>query len=136
MFPDDIKRVRYYARDLILPRFLDHAVREYETALAIGNPEEAHAAWAEVMFLAEGNMSLSPRLFHHLLIHYKNALIGGDDANITAAWNLAATAAAQIPGKGLRIRATLRLLRNPSVSKALFGFRRVARPAMRWAFSA
>ena len=136
MFPDDVKRVRYFARDLIVPRFFDQAIREYENAVKLGDPAAIAATWDEVTFLARYDETVAPRLFRHALSHYKGALIDGDTESINAAWNEVAEVAARIPGKSRRVRTALSLLRNPTVSKSAFAMRRVARPAMLWAFSA
>lgn len=92
-------------------------------------------AWTEALSLARRDKNVVSRLFNHTLVHYRNALMTGDDATITAAWSDAAEVAAYIPGKGPRLRAALNLLRNPTVSKSVFAVRRVFRPAMRWALS-
>jgi glycosyltransferase involved in cell wall biosynthesis len=136
LFPDDPKRVRYYARDLIIPRFGVHAIREYEDAVSTGDPGAIAEAWAEIRFLAKYDKSLTSKLFNHTLVHYRDALIEGDNTAIAAAWKEMAEAASEMPNSRLRTRATLNLLRNPRLSKSVFAFRRVARPAIRWAFSA
>jgi glycosyltransferase involved in cell wall biosynthesis/SAM-dependent methyltransferase len=135
MFPDDVKRVRYYARDLIVPRFFDHAMREYQAAVEAGNPDRIAERWADVTLLAGHDATLAPRLFEHALGHYKGALLQGDAAGIDAAWSEVSRVAAHIPG-GRKVRTTLNMLRNPAISRSMFALRRVARPAMRWAFSA
>jgi glycosyltransferase involved in cell wall biosynthesis len=136
MFPDDVNRMRYHTRDMIVPRFFDHAIQEYENAIKLGDPEAIAATWNEVTFLARYNVNVAPRLFKHALGHYRGALIEGDNATITAAWNEVSEVAARIPKKSRRVRTALNLLRNPTVSKSVFAIRRVARPAMLWAFSA
>ncbi|MDR3532496.1 MAG: glycosyltransferase [Rhodopila sp.] len=135
MFPDDAARVRYYARDLIIPRFAEHAIREYETAVKSGDRGAIAEAWAEVHFLAQYDKSVTAQLFNHTLVHYRDALIEGDNASIAAAWTEMAQVAAYIPGGHFRMRAMLNLLRNPTISKTLFALRRLARPAVRWAIS-
>jgi glycosyltransferase involved in cell wall biosynthesis/SAM-dependent methyltransferase len=138
MFPDDPTRVRYhyYTRDLIMPRFREHAIREYEDAIKLGDPAVLAAAWAELRFLALHDKTIMGRLFRHTLVRYRNALIEGDDAAIDAAWMEMAEAAAEMPNGRRRTQVTLRLLRNARVSKSVFAVRRLAKPAMRWAFSA
>jgi hypothetical protein len=136
LFPDDPKRVRFYARDLIIPRFGEHAIREYEDAVSMGNPEAIAEAWAEIRFLAQYDKAITGKLFSHTLVHYRDALVEGNNAAIAAAWKEMAEAASEMPGGRLRTRATLNLLRNPRISKSVFALRRIARPAMRWAFSA
>jgi glycosyltransferase involved in cell wall biosynthesis len=135
-FPDDPKRLRYWTRDVILPRFLDHALQVYETAINVGDREGMDTAWAEALSLARRDKDMVPRMFHHTLVRYKSALVTGDDATISAAWSDLAEVAGHIQQKSLRLRATLNLLRNPTVSKTAFAVRRIARPAMRWALSA
>ena len=93
-------------------------------------------AWKEAWFLGTRDKAVLRQLFNYALVHFKNALITGDDAAITAAWSEVAEAAAYIPQKGPRISAALNLLRNPTVSKSAFAVRHLARPAMRWALSA
>jgi glycosyltransferase involved in cell wall biosynthesis/SAM-dependent methyltransferase len=135
MFPDDPKRFHYYARDLIIPRFGEHAIREYADAVKLGNPSAISGAFAEIRFLAQYDKSLMANLFRHTLVHYRNALIEGDNATIDAAWKEMVEAAAAMPNGRLRTQVTLSLLRNPRVSKSVFALRRLAKPAMRWAFS-
>lgn len=175
-FPDDVKRVRYYVRDLIAPRFFAAAVTEYEAALKRGDPAATKAAWEEVMLLArhndtigghltdhtlarfqtalgagdqseidlawqevcsltKGTAAAAPRLLDHTLVGYRAALLSGDKTAISRAWRRVAEAEARNPDtRSRRMRATLRLLRNPSVSKSVFALRSVGRPVIRWAF--
>lgn len=135
LFPDDAKRVRFYARDLIIPRFGEHAVREYAEAVERGDAGAIRAAWAEIRFLASYDKGITARLFHYTLVQYRRALLEGDNDAIAAAWSEMAEASSQMPEASFRTRATISLLRNPAVSKAAFGLRRLARPAMRWVFS-
>jgi glycosyltransferase involved in cell wall biosynthesis len=135
MFPDDPRRVRYYARDLIVPRFFKHAIQEYETAAKMRDRAEMEIAWGEIVFLAKLDPNTAPLLFNHTLVRYRNALIDGDNVGIVAAWHEVAEVATYIPRKSFRVRVALTLLRNPTVSKSVFAVRRVARPAMRWALS-
>jgi glycosyltransferase involved in cell wall biosynthesis len=136
MFPDDAKRACYYARDLIAPRFMVHAIREYQDAVKRGQPAAIDEAWAEIEFLGGYDKNIKARLFSYTLQHYRDALIEGNNATIAAAWTHMAEAAAELPRTKLRIRATVSLLRNPRISKTLFALRRIARPALRWAFAA
>ena len=138
MFPDDPTRVRYhyYARDLIVPRFREHAIREYEEAIKLGEPAALAEAWAEIRFLAQHDTTIMGRLFRHTLVRYRSALIEGDNATIDAAWAEMAEAAAAMPNGHLRTQITLKLLRNARVSKSAFALRRLAKPAMRWVLSA
>jgi glycosyltransferase involved in cell wall biosynthesis len=136
MFPDDAKRDVCYARDLIIPRFAENAVREYREAVRLGDRAAIETAWAESRFLAKQDKCLIGRLYDQTLLHYKAALIEGDDTAIAAAWTQMAEAAAASPKANPRIRATVSLLRNPRVSRSVFAMRGFARPAMRWAFSA
>jgi hypothetical protein len=56
MFPDDVKRTIYYARDLILPRFYPHALAEYQKALMDSDPEriaDTHATLRHLLNRAE-----------------------------------------------------------------------------------
>ncbi len=136
MFPDDRKRARYYARDLIVPRFFDHALREYETAIELGDPEAIASTWNEVLFLAGNDTNTAKRLLIHALSQYRLALAEGDKARISMAWNEVSAAADRLPPGSRKVRAILGLLRNPVISRSAFAVRKVARPAMRWAFSA
>jgi len=136
MFRNDTARGGHYARDLIVPRFFDPAVRDYEAALVEGDPDATAAAWDELVLLAKHNDSVAPQLFRQALRQYRATLLKGDTAGITAAWSEVADAAARIPNKSGRLRILLNLLRNPTVSKSAFALRRVARPAMLWAFRA
>lgn len=135
LFPDDAKRVRFYARDLIIPRFGEHAVREYAEAVQMGNVTAINDAWAEIRFLATYDKSIMARLYHYTLVQYRSALLTGDNATIAAAWSEMAEAASQMPEASFRTKATIGLLRNPVISKGAFMIRKLARPAMRWAFS-
>jgi glycosyltransferase involved in cell wall biosynthesis len=135
LFPDDPKRVRYYARDLIVPRFSEHAIREYQDAIKLGDQAAITEAWDEIRFLSKYNKSLTAVLFSQTLVHYRAALVNGDNATIAAAWQEMSEAASALPDGRLRTRATLQLLRDPRISKSVFAMRRLARPAMRWAFS-
>lgn len=136
MFPDDEKRSRYYARDLIVPRFFEHAIREYEVAVKLGDPDAIESTWNEVLFLARYDANSATRLLTHALGHYRSALAKGDKEKISIAWNEVSAVAERLPRGGRRVRAILGLLRNPVISRSAFAVRRVARPAMLWAFSA
>ena len=85
MFPNDKKLGRYYIRDLIVPRFLDEALRDYENAIVEGDQEES--AWEQVMLLARHCEGTSPKFFEHSIVisHYARALLIGDPARIQAA---------------------------------------------------
>jgi hypothetical protein len=136
MFPDDVKRSRYYARDLIVPRFFEHALREYEVAVKLGDREAIDTTWNEVLFLSRYNVNGPSRLLTHALGQYRDALQTGDKQKIAVAWNEVSAVAEQLPRRGRKVRAVLSLLRNPTISRSVFAARRVARPAMLWAFSA
>ena len=135
LYPDDARRGCRYTRDLIVPRFGVHAVREYLDAVKLGHRAAIEEAWAEIRFLADYDQHIVAGLFSQTLTHYRNALIAGDNTTIATAWAQMAEAAAKLPQRNLRVRATVYLLRNPVVSKSLFAVRRIARPAMLWAFS-
>ena len=141
MFPDDVERARYYIRDLIVPRFFDSAMREYERAVLRGDPDAVAAAWDEVFYFTRQQEALAlpsglpSRLVTHTLDRYKDALLNGDNASITAAWKEVAEVVERLPNVRRRFRTILNLLRNPMVSKSAFALRRIARPAMLWAFS-
>lgn len=136
MFPDDEKRSRYYARDLIVPRFFEHAIREYEVAVKLGEAQAIDDTWNEVLFLARYDAKSATRLLTHALGHYRSALAKGDKAKISMAWNEVSAVAEQLPPGSRKVRAVLGLLRNPVISRSAFAVRKVARPAMLWAFSA
>lgn len=51
-FPDDPARARYYARDLLFPRFYGHALREYKVALTAGDEAAIRSTWEDLHFLA------------------------------------------------------------------------------------
>lgn len=177
MFPDDVERVRFYVRDLIVPRFFWPAVNEYATALERRDVAAIKAAWEEVMLLVRhsdgvrvhlvdhtlarfraaldageqpgteqawqeasaltrGIEAAVPRLLKLTLTGYRSALVEGDEAAISAAWGrLSEAEARRSDMSSRRMRATLRLLRNPAVSKSVFALRGVGRPVLRWAFS-
>ncbi|HBK08728.1 MAG TPA: hypothetical protein DDZ81_23215 [Acetobacteraceae bacterium] len=136
MFPDDVNRSRYYARDLIAPRFFEQAIREYEVAVKLGDPEAVETTWNEVLFLARYDAKSASRMLPHALGHYRAALLKGDKEKISMAWNEVSAVAERLPRGSRKVRAVLGLLRNPAVSRSVFAVRRVAKPAMRWAFSA
>jgi glycosyltransferase involved in cell wall biosynthesis len=135
MFPDDAKRARYYARDLIVPRFFDLTIREYETAIELGDLEAIESTWNEVLFLARHDANTAKRLLIHSLSQYRLALAKGDKARISMAWNEVSAAADRLPPGSRKVRAILGVLRSPLISRSAFAVRKVARPAMRWAFS-
>ena len=135
MFPDDEKRCRYYARDLIAPRFFEQTLGDFIAARKIGDKETMATAWGELAFLTERAQPLIPRLFRIGLDQYRWALAGGTGAEIDSAWKMVSTVAGLNP-RMHRSRAALGFLRNRSISKRLFAFRSVARPAVRWAFDA
>jgi len=177
MFPDDVGRVRYYVRDLIVPRFFWAAINEYEMALKRRDVAATKAAWEEVMLLVRHSDGVrthltehtlarfraaldagdepgieqawqevswltrdmeaaAPRLLALTLTGYRSALAEGDKVAISHAWRRLSEVEARVPGmRSRRMRATLRLLRNPSVSKSVFALRRVGRPVVRWAFN-
>jgi glycosyltransferase involved in cell wall biosynthesis len=136
MFLDDPNRGRYYARDLIIPRFREHAIREFDDAVKSDNAATVSEALAEIRFLAQHDKSILDSLYHHTLVYYRNALIGGDIESIDAAWVMMAKVAAEMPNGRLRTRVTVNMLRNAWVSRNVFALRRLAKPAIRWAFSA
>jgi SAM-dependent methyltransferase len=119
-----------------VPVDLDAALRTYDTAIRSGDTASATAARDELLLLAQTNSDLVPRLYRHALFNYKAALLRGDDQEIAAALNEIAEVLARIPHRRRRMQATLALLRNPAISKMAFALRRVARPAMLWAFRA
>ena len=85
MFPNDKQLGRYYIRDMIVPRFLDDALRDYEVAVAEGFQEER--AWAHVMLLAQHCEGAPPQFAEHgiAIDHYTRALFIGDPSGIEAA---------------------------------------------------
>jgi glycosyltransferase involved in cell wall biosynthesis len=86
MFPDDILRDRYYVRDMIVPRFFDLAMRDYQAAVLLGDPDAIAAAW-NALLPAQHNDDMRPRLLEYALDHYGAALLRGDEANIESVWN-------------------------------------------------
>jgi len=135
MFPNDKARERYYARDLIVPRFFETGLREYQATLQNVEPKSAAAAWNELVLLSSHNDRLMARLVHPAVMTYKAALLKGDDGEILHAWRELAALVVRIPTPPSKLRWTLSLLRSPTVSKYLFAVRNFARPAMLWAFS-
>jgi hypothetical protein len=135
MFPDDILRDRYYMRDMIVPRFFDLAMHDYQAAVLAGDPDEANveAVWNEVILLARRSKNAPPRLLQHALNRYKAALLKGAKAKIATAWKEAAEVVALMPQRR-RLCSTLNFLRNPTVAKSAFALRRFVRPAVLWAF--
>lgn len=53
MFPDDVKRSRYYCRDLIAPRFRPHFMSEYITAVRQNDQLLIDVATSDLRFLIE-----------------------------------------------------------------------------------
>jgi glycosyltransferase involved in cell wall biosynthesis len=134
-FPDDPKRGRFNARDLIVPRFGQFVIQDWLNAMRLGHSDVITEAWSEILFLAQYDKNIASRLFDHTLVHYRAALIEGNKTTIAAAWSEMAVAAAEMPKSSLRTRLALNLLRNPRVSKSVFALRRLVRPATRWALS-
>ncbi len=87
MFPNDVRRSRFYVRDLIVPRFFEHAISEYEAAVNKGDPLTIEAAWGEVRLLAEHNDGLGPRLIEHAVARYRAAWDSGDPGRTAAIWS-------------------------------------------------
>ena len=82
MFPDQKQLGRYYTRDMIVPRFLPEAVRDYEATLPSGMDEDS--AWAQVEFLAKHCDRVPPTITEHALNRYDRALLLGDPLRIEA----------------------------------------------------
>jgi hypothetical protein len=121
---------------IIIPQFCEHAIREFEDAVKSDNAATVSEALAEIRLLAQHDKSILDSLYHHALVCYRNALIGGNIESIDAAWVMMAKVAAEMPGGRLRTRVTVNMLRNARVSRTVFALRRLAKPAIRWAFSA
>jgi glycosyltransferase involved in cell wall biosynthesis len=134
-FPDDPKRGRFNARDLIVPRFGQFVIQDWLNAVRLGYSDAITEAWSEILFLAQYDKNIAGRLFDHTVVHYRHALIEGNNTTIAAAWSEMAAAAAETPELRLRTRVALNLLRNPRVSRSVFALRRLVRPATRWALS-
>lgn len=60
LFPDDPGLSRFYARDIIAPRFLRHVVSQTRTALRQRNAAEAEAGLRDISFL-ESHISAVPK---------------------------------------------------------------------------
>jgi glycosyltransferase involved in cell wall biosynthesis len=136
MFPDDILRARYYTRDLIVPRFTQHAIREYQNAVKLSTPEAISDALSEIRFLSQYDKSVTINLFFSMLAHYRDALIEGSNAAIDAAWVAMAETAAEVPNRRLLTNIAIKILRNARVARGAFALRRLARPVIRNVFSA
>lgn len=122
--------------ELFLRRLFDCELKHHNKVLLTGDQKQISAQWSRLVRAANNNEQMAPFMFGPALRHYRAALIQGDNAQITDAWTDVAVVTARMPRSSRRLRAALILLRNPAVSKAAFALRRVARPAMRWAFSA
>jgi glycosyltransferase involved in cell wall biosynthesis len=136
MFPDDLKRARYYRRDIIEPRFLANASSQLTMALQQGDLDAIVEARQEVEFLGGQDRPLGSHLLPHILTFYKSALEKGDPDLITEAWRDLHQSAQSLPPEQWRLRQVIRLLRFTPLARAAFAARRVARPAMLWALSA
>jgi hypothetical protein len=134
-FPDDPKRGRFNVRDLIVPRFGKFVIQDWQDAVTLGYADAITEAWSEIVYLAQYDRNIAARLFDYTLVHYRSALIDGNNTAIAAAWSKMAAIAAEMPELSLRTRIALNLLRNPRVSKSVFAMRRLVRPATRWALS-
>lgn len=116
---------------------IETAIRAHEAALTKGDAAAVAATWHELSRLGRHDDDAAPRLIEHALRHYKAALLADDKASIVAAWTEVAEMTARLPDRRRRrLRTTLSLLRNPTVSRSAFALRRVARPVMQWAFRA
>jgi glycosyltransferase involved in cell wall biosynthesis len=135
MFPDDQKRARFYRRDIIEPRFLQNANSQLTIALQRGDLDAVNEAKEEVAFLGGQGGPSSAQFLPHFLTFYKRALEKNDPKMIAAAWKDLHTAAEFLPPEQWRLRQVIRVLRYTPVARAAFAARRVARPAMLWAFS-
>jgi len=121
--------------DAIAASLTEHTLARYRAALLTGSRTTVDAAWNEVVVLTKNNEAAVPRVIEHALADYKSALLGGDSATIRTAWDKLALVQPDAPGAGhRRMRATLKLLRHPAVSRSAFALRRVGRPVMLWAF--
>ncbi|HUN43923.1 MAG TPA: glycosyltransferase family 2 protein [Acetobacteraceae bacterium] len=52
-YPDDVKRARYYTRDLLAPRFFVHMLAEYKAALVTGQPELIRTSRSDLRYIAQ-----------------------------------------------------------------------------------
>jgi glycosyltransferase involved in cell wall biosynthesis len=135
MFPDDLKRARYYRRDIIAPRFLANANDQFIMALQQGDLDAVATARGEVAFLGGESGPASAEFIPHLLTFYKRALEQDDPAMISEAWQDLHEASRYLPQDQWRLRRVIDVLRFTPLARAAFAARRVARPAMLWAFS-
>jgi glycosyltransferase involved in cell wall biosynthesis/SAM-dependent methyltransferase len=135
MFPDDLKRARYYRRDIIAPRFLANANDQFIMALQQGDLDAVTTARGEVAFLGGESGPASSQFIPHLLTFYKRALERDDPAMISEAWQDLHEASRYLPQDQWRLRRVIDVLRFTPLARAAFAARRIARPAMLWAFS-
>ena len=83
LFPNDKQLGRYYTRDMIVPRFLHEALRDYEDTLSHHKDEES--AWAQVTLLATRCDNVPTPVLDHALERYARVLRSGQFARIEAA---------------------------------------------------
>jgi glycosyltransferase involved in cell wall biosynthesis len=83
LFPNDKQLGRYYTRDMIVPRFLDEAIRDYEATL-VGHLDE-DSAWAQVALLAAHCDNVPTPVVDHALKRYARVLQSNQALRIEAA---------------------------------------------------
>jgi glycosyltransferase involved in cell wall biosynthesis len=81
MFPDDKQRGRHYARDLIVPRFLNLVLDSYEAAVLRNDPAATATAWKEAVFLLDYSSSVPARVVELASQRYAAALQESKPAN-------------------------------------------------------
>jgi hypothetical protein len=59
-FPDDPKRGRFNARELIVPRFGQFVIQDWLNAVRLGYSDAVAEAWSEILFLAQKMTQTSP----------------------------------------------------------------------------
>jgi SAM-dependent methyltransferase len=112
------------------------AMRQYDLSIQSGDRVAQSTARETLLQLSKQDGAIAPQLYTRALFAYKAALLRGDRQEISQALEEVAAVLSRIPHHRLRVQATLLLLRNPTVSRAAFAVRRIARPAMLWAFRA
>jgi SAM-dependent methyltransferase len=112
------------------------ASRDFHAAAAAHDTAAMTSAREQLIGVAQDADRQARLLLIATLQRYKAALLEGNTNDVVVAWTEVMTVVVSIPHISRRLRATLGLLRNPMVARTAFALRRIARPAMLWAFRA
>jgi glycosyltransferase involved in cell wall biosynthesis len=134
VFPDEKNRKRFFTRDLIVPRFFPQVLQDYEETLL--NVDEINSAevWDQLIILARHNAYIIPKIYEAVLQGYKISLQSGNLGRIYISWKRLEELVNLDKLFRMKTRMAVSLLRNSRVSKVIFALRKVAKPAIRWAF--